>query len=171
MFFLRPAFRRFGDASDPKGNIEHLGPLGAGVSVAAPLPERLPGLIEGSSRPQSSFECGVPGSKSSWGQPFQGSLSRGPPSLTVEGTQFQDGGVVSPCRISRSEPALAQEAVARDIPSCKPKFPARGARFSCSLGLDDDSRQADHYAQYLSVPQRRAAGCGGPKSPRKPSTC
>ena len=31
-------------------------PLGAGVSVIAPLPERLPGLIEGSLRPQSSFE-------------------------------------------------------------------------------------------------------------------
>ena len=28
-----------------------LAPLGAGVNVIAPLPERLPGLIEGSSRP------------------------------------------------------------------------------------------------------------------------
>ena len=39
-------------------------PLGAGVSVIAPLPERLPGLIEGSLRPQSqsSFEYSVPGS-------------------------------------------------------------------------------------------------------------
>ena len=46
----------------PIGNIESLGPLGAGVSVIAPLPERLPGLIEGSLRPQSSFEYSVPGS-------------------------------------------------------------------------------------------------------------
>ena len=36
--------------------LNSLAPLGAGVSVIAPLPERLPGLIEGSSRPQSSFE-------------------------------------------------------------------------------------------------------------------
>ena len=33
-----------------------LAPLGAGVGIIAPLPERLPGLIEGSLRPQSSFE-------------------------------------------------------------------------------------------------------------------
>ena len=36
--------------------LNSLAPLGAGVSVIAPLPERLPGLIEGSLRPQSSFE-------------------------------------------------------------------------------------------------------------------
>ena len=41
----------------PIGNIESLGPVGGlGLhSVIAPLPERLPGLIEGSLRPQSSF--------------------------------------------------------------------------------------------------------------------
>ena len=32
----------------PIGNIESLGPVGGRVSVIAPLPERLPGLIEGS---------------------------------------------------------------------------------------------------------------------------
>ena len=42
--------------------LKALAPLGAGVSVIAPLPERLPGLIEGSLRPQSSFEYSVPGS-------------------------------------------------------------------------------------------------------------
>ena len=36
--------------------LNSLAPLGAGVSAIAPLPERLPGLIEGSLRPQSSFE-------------------------------------------------------------------------------------------------------------------
>ena len=40
----------------PIGNIKALAPLGAGFSVIAPLPERLPGLIEESLRPQSSFE-------------------------------------------------------------------------------------------------------------------
>ena len=42
--------------------LKALAPLGAGVSVIAPLPERLPGLIEGSLRPQSSLEYSVPGS-------------------------------------------------------------------------------------------------------------
>ena len=32
----------------PIGNIESLGRVGGRVSVIAPLPERLPGLIEGS---------------------------------------------------------------------------------------------------------------------------
>ena len=32
----------------PIGNIESLGPVGGRVSVVAPLPERLPGLVEGS---------------------------------------------------------------------------------------------------------------------------
>ena len=32
----------------PIGNIENLDPVGGRVSVIAPLPERLPGLIEGS---------------------------------------------------------------------------------------------------------------------------
>ena len=36
--------------------LKALAPLGARVSVITPLPERLPGLIEGSLRPQSSFE-------------------------------------------------------------------------------------------------------------------
>ena len=36
--------------------LKALAPMGAGVSVIAPLPERLPGLVEGSLRPQSSFE-------------------------------------------------------------------------------------------------------------------
>ena len=88
--------------------LNSLAPLGAGVSVIAPLPERLPGLIEGSLRSQSSFEYSVPGSKFSRDQPFQGSLSRGPHSLTVEGMQFQDGRLAFLCRISRSEPSLAQ---------------------------------------------------------------
>ena len=35
--------------------LKALAPLGAGVSVIAPLPERLPGLIEGSLRSQSSL--------------------------------------------------------------------------------------------------------------------
>ena len=77
-----------------------LAPLGAGGSVTAPLPEQLPGLIEGFSRPQSSFEYSVPGSKLSWDQPFQGSLSRGSLSFMVEKTQFQGGGVVIPCWFS-----------------------------------------------------------------------
>ena len=42
--------------------LKALAPLGAGISVIAPLPERLLGLIEGSLRPQSSFECSVPSS-------------------------------------------------------------------------------------------------------------
>ena len=46
----------------PIGNIESLGPVGGRVSVIAPLPERLPGLVEGSLRPQSSLEYSVPGS-------------------------------------------------------------------------------------------------------------
>ena len=36
--------------------LKALAPFGAGVSVIAPLPERLPGLIEGSLRSQSPFE-------------------------------------------------------------------------------------------------------------------
>ena len=36
--------------------LKALAPLGAGVSVITPLPERLPVLIEESLRPQSSFE-------------------------------------------------------------------------------------------------------------------
>ena len=36
--------------------LKSLAPLGAGVIVIAPLPERLPGLIEGPLRPHSSFE-------------------------------------------------------------------------------------------------------------------
>ena len=46
----------------PIGNIESLGPVGGRVSVIAPLLERLPGLIGGSLRPQSSFKYSVPGS-------------------------------------------------------------------------------------------------------------
>ena len=40
----------------PIVDIESLGPVGGQISVIAPLPERLPGLIEGSLRPQPSFE-------------------------------------------------------------------------------------------------------------------
>ena len=47
-------------AATLKTILKALAPLGAGVSVIAPLPERLPGLIEGSLRPQSSFEYSVP---------------------------------------------------------------------------------------------------------------
>ena len=36
--------------------LKAVAPLGAGVSVITPLPERLPVLIEESLRPQSSFE-------------------------------------------------------------------------------------------------------------------
>ena len=72
---LRPALRRFGDASGSLALwaiLNSLAPLGAEVSVIAPLLERLPGLIEGSLRPQSSFEYSVPGgylvvTKPSWG--------------------------------------------------------------------------------------------------------
>ena len=41
--FLWPALHCIGDASGPTGNIERLGPVGGwgGVSVTAPLPERL----------------------------------------------------------------------------------------------------------------------------------
>ena len=46
----------------PIDNIESLGPVGGRVSVIASLPERLPGLVEGSLRPQFSFEYSVPGS-------------------------------------------------------------------------------------------------------------
>ena len=50
-------------AATLKAILNSLAPLGAGVSVSAPLPERLPGLIEGPLRPQSSFEyIHVPGS-------------------------------------------------------------------------------------------------------------
>ena len=52
----------FDSCCNIKDNIELLGPVGGWVSVIAPLPERLPGLIEGSLRPQSSFEYSVPGS-------------------------------------------------------------------------------------------------------------
>ena len=41
-FFSSPA------RAGPIGNIESLGPVGGRVSVTAPLPERLPELIEGS---------------------------------------------------------------------------------------------------------------------------
>ena len=41
-FFSSPA------RAGPIGDIESLGPVGGQVSVIAPLPERLPGLIEGS---------------------------------------------------------------------------------------------------------------------------
>ena len=37
-------------------NTEFFGPVGAGLSAIAPLKERLPELIEGSLRSQSSFE-------------------------------------------------------------------------------------------------------------------
>ena len=49
-------------AATLKAILKALAPLGAGISVIAPLPERLPELIEGSLRPQSSFEYSVPGS-------------------------------------------------------------------------------------------------------------
>ena len=67
-----PVLRNFGTVFDsPRGRrniflcqlllvllatLKALAPLGAGVSLITPLPERLPGLIEGSLRPQSSFE-------------------------------------------------------------------------------------------------------------------
>ena len=46
---LRPALRRFGDASGSLvlwAILNSLAPMGAGVSAIVPLPERLPGLIE-----------------------------------------------------------------------------------------------------------------------------
>ena len=59
---LRPALRCFGDASGLLVLWAILNSLSPGVSVIAPLLEQLPGLIEGSLRPQSSFEYSVPGS-------------------------------------------------------------------------------------------------------------
>ena len=56
---LRPSLRRLGDISGLLVSwaiLNSLVLLGARVSVIAPLPERLPGLIEGSLQPQSSFE-------------------------------------------------------------------------------------------------------------------
>ena len=50
-------------AATLKAIMKALAPLGAENSVITPLPERLlPGLIEGSLRPQSSFGYSVPGS-------------------------------------------------------------------------------------------------------------
>lgn len=63
-------------------------PLGAGVSVTAPLPEWLTGLIKEPSWTQSSFECSILGKKSPWDQSCQGSTqTRSHPSFTVEKAQ------------------------------------------------------------------------------------
>ena len=54
---MRPRHHvQFPAATYRKAILKALAPLGAGVTVIAPLPERLLGLIEGSLRPQSSFE-------------------------------------------------------------------------------------------------------------------
>ena len=55
-----------------KAILNSLAPLGAGVSAIAPLPDRLPGLIEGSSRPQSSFEYVCLVVNLSWPSPLGG---------------------------------------------------------------------------------------------------
>ena len=58
---------------------------GLGVSVTAPLPERLPGLLQGSPRPQSSFEFSVSGRNSSWNQPKKVGLNSIPPLVYGQG--------------------------------------------------------------------------------------
>ena len=53
----------------------------------------------------------------------RGYESCSPPSFMVEGALFQGSNAANHCRISRSEPALAQRATARNILSSRPKFP------------------------------------------------
>ena len=73
------------------------------------------------------------------------------------------------CGISRSDPALAQGAVARDIPSTRPKFVVyestpRFPRAFC------DSNRSVHYAQYLGGSASEASlRYGGSKAHGNPT--
>ena len=74
--FLRQALRRpgFRDASGLTGNTEHLGPVESWGKCHRSSSGATTRAHEGFSRLQSSFGYSVPGSISSWDQPFhQGS--------------------------------------------------------------------------------------------------
>ena len=150
--------------------LKALAPLGAGISVVAPLLERLLGLIEGSFMTTVFFRVRVPGSYLVVLKPIRVEKVVGHPCLQLRGRNFKAMPwphiAGSPGQSPRWRGGWPQETY--HLPSQNSRMTRPDPLF---LGPYGDSRRAVHYAQYLSVPQRRAAGAGGPNGPRKPNPC